>query len=101
MYLGLVTNLVMMRGMLPQLLSSCTINIVIFMKIIAWNCHGAGNNIFLRNICEFIRIHNPLILVLFEPRVASIRGEAICRRTPLNRFEKIEAQGFSGGIWMF
>ena len=42
-----------------------------------------------------------MILAIFEPRVSSARAEEICKKTRLDKFEKVEAKGFAGGIWLF
>lgn len=41
------------------------------------------------------------MLVLMETRVHSIRAERIMQRTGYNKMTKVEAVGFSGGIWLF
>ncbi|KAL2926667.1 Aspartate--tRNA(Asp/Asn) ligase [Bienertia sinuspersici] len=44
-----------------------------------WNVQGAGSLEFQAVLREFIRLHKPMVLVL----------------------TRVEAQGFSGGIWVF
>lgn len=36
-----------------------------------------------------------------ETRTSGIRADEIIRRTLFTKVEKVEVQGFSGGIWMF
>ncbi|XP_071939846.1 uncharacterized protein [Coffea arabica] len=70
-------------------------------RIICWNCRGAVNSRFWRNLKEIIRDNDPMILVLVETRTSSDKGARILRRFNFNQMAFVEAQGFSGGIWMF
>lgn len=81
-----------MPGQLSNMLS---------MKLMVWNCRGAGSENFLRNLGELVRRHGPAVLVLLETRVPSLRADRIRQRTGYNRVTQVEAVGFSGGIWMF
>ncbi|GFZ01931.1 hypothetical protein Acr_15g0005400 [Actinidia rufa] len=38
---------------------------------------GAGNPQTIRNVCEMVHFHDPVVLVLLEPRVASHRAQTI------------------------
>ncbi|XP_028123763.1 uncharacterized protein LOC114320887 [Camellia sinensis] len=39
------------------------------LKLLFWNCRGAGNNNFKRNFVEIIRTHKPEIIILMETKV--------------------------------
>ncbi|XP_028121413.1 uncharacterized protein LOC114318678 [Camellia sinensis] len=71
------------------------------MKVLVWNCRGAGNDATFRTICELVRSYDPVILVLLETRVASQKAKRIIRRTRLSDMAAVEATGFAGGIWLF
>nr|POE70403.1 hypothetical protein CFP56_61896 [Quercus suber] len=43
------------------------------MKMIAWNCHGAGNVAFQSHAYKLHRRHHPQILIIVEPRIVEKR----------------------------
>ena len=44
------------------------------MKIIAWNCQGAGNEMFRTHAYELHRRHRPNILIIIEPRITEAKA---------------------------
>lgn len=68
-------------------------------KVIAWNCRGVGSQSALRHLL-LVRSNNPDILILEEPRVHSKFIARITASTRFNAHIVIEANGFSGGIWI-
>ncbi|KAI8007178.1 hypothetical protein LOK49_LG07G02768 [Camellia lanceoleosa] len=60
------------RSILPGLVSDPLPNYPSMnsMKLLIWNCRGAGNNTFKRNLRELLRTHKPEILVLMETKVS-------------------------------
>ncbi|WCJ39636.1 RNA binding RNA-directed DNA polymerase [Euphorbia peplus] len=71
------------------------------MKILSWNCFGAGDTEFLRATGHLLSIQNPDIFVLLEPRLPGTRAVVLGRKLGFSRCEVVEAEGFSGGIWIF
>lgn len=71
------------------------------MKISLWNCRGAGNDVFLRKIKQYVRNHDPGVVVLVETRVSSIRADVVLNRISFSKVARVDARGFSGGIWFF
>lgn len=69
------------------------------MKILVWNCRGAGSADTSRAIIRLVRDHSPHILVLTETRVPSTRAKNIIKRTQFTNIAAVEARGFAGGIW--
>lgn len=47
------------------------------MKMIAWNCQGAGNVDFRNHAYELQRRHRPQILIIVEPSIAEERAQAV------------------------
>ena len=45
------------------------------MKMIAWNCQGAGNEMFRAHAYELHRRHHPNILIIIEPRIANTKAQ--------------------------
>lgn len=46
------------------------IHFLFLMKIMLWNCRGAGNDEFLCIIRDLIAMHDPMILVLVETKIS-------------------------------
>ncbi|XP_075498049.1 uncharacterized protein LOC142536533 [Primulina tabacum] len=44
---------------------------------------------------------NPTILGLLEPRVSGSHADEICKKMGFENWLRVEATGFSGGIWIF
>ncbi|XP_021758496.1 uncharacterized protein LOC110723447 [Chenopodium quinoa] len=64
-----------------------------------WNVQGAGNK--LASIRELIRINDQTILALVETHLSGEQAQKICDRIGFSGQTRVEAQGFSGGIWLF
>ncbi|KAL4323250.1 hypothetical protein GQ457_11G015960 [Hibiscus cannabinus] len=62
-----------------------------------WRENGADFNCFLR---LFLSSHNLDVLVLMEPRVSGRTADRIIARHKFPCSYRIEASGFSGGIWL-
>ena len=67
-------------------------------KILVWNVQGAGNKVQV--IRELVRINKPSVLVLVETHLSGEQAQKICDRIGFAGQKRVEAQGFSGGIWM-
>lgn len=70
------------------------------MKCLIWNCQGAASNSFRRTLKNFICIHNPSIVCLLEPKVSGVQANKICSSFGFEDWIRVEAVGFSGGIWI-
>lgn len=70
-------------------------------KVLSWNCRGASNPTFMRNLRDLIAIHKPTILALLETRVSGPVADRVCQQIGWGSWYRVEAAGFSGGIWIF
>lgn len=70
------------------------------MKMIAWNCQGAGSVAFRNHAYELHRRHCPEILIILEPRIIGERAQAVINTLPYNHSRQVDPTGFSGGIWL-
>ena len=70
------------------------------MKMIAWNCQGAGSNTFRTHAYELHCRHHLDILIIVEPRIAEGRAQAVIDTLPYTHSRKVDPTGFSGGIWL-
>ncbi|XP_019153844.1 PREDICTED: uncharacterized protein LOC109150389 [Ipomoea nil] len=62
---------------------------------------GAGGKPFRRALLHLLKTHKPCILGLFEPKVSGSQANKICSNLGFSDWIRIEAVGFSGGIWVF
>ena len=70
-------------------------------SIIVWNSNGAASREFLRTEKEIIRTNKPTIFGLFEIKVSGVKADSICRKLGFDEWIRVEALGYSGGIWVF
>ena len=70
------------------------------MKMIAWNCQGAGSVTFRNHAYELHCRHRPEILIILEPRIAEERGQTVINTLPYNHSLLVDLTGFSGGTWL-
>jgi exonuclease III len=77
-----------------------TIFNVLSMKVLLWNCRGAGNPNFRRNFADLMRSHQPTIVVLVETRISGQRAVEVSTALGFDRVIRSDAEGFSGGIWL-
>ncbi|OMO68562.1 reverse transcriptase [Corchorus capsularis] len=61
---------------------------------------GAANPDFRRNMLELIHSHHVDLLIIVEPRVSGVKADRIISRLRFDGFTKVDAVGFSGGIWV-
>ncbi|XP_021836152.1 uncharacterized protein [Spinacia oleracea] len=66
-----------------------------------WNVQGAGKQAFMATLREIVRINNPSVIVLVETYLSGEKAQRICDRVGYSGQTRVEAQGFSGGIWLF
>lgn len=69
------------------------------MKIITWNSQGAASKGFLRAAKWIIDIYNPDIFCLLETKTSGSRATDICMKLNFAKWARVEAIGYSGGIW--
>ncbi|WCJ39803.1 DNAse I-like superfamily protein [Euphorbia peplus] len=71
------------------------------MSFLFWNCQGAASGQFLRSLKLILSIHKPSLIALLETKISGSSAEAICRKVGFSSWVRVEALGFSGGIWLF
>ncbi|XP_031124225.1 uncharacterized protein LOC116026939 [Ipomoea triloba] len=70
------------------------------MKIITWNCQGAASKGFIRAAKWFVKQHQPSIFCLVETKVSGENANSICVKIGFEKWARVEAIGYSGGIWI-
>ncbi|XP_073304620.1 uncharacterized protein [Primulina huaijiensis] len=62
---------------------------------------GAPSKELNRVLKDIIKKFNPSVLGLLEPRVSGSHADDICNKMGYDNWLRVEAVGFSGGIWIF
>ncbi|XP_019180199.1 PREDICTED: uncharacterized protein LOC109175391 [Ipomoea nil] len=70
------------------------------MNVLVWNCQGAASRTFRRTLKFFLHEYKPSILCLLEPKVSGDQANDICFDLGFDQWLRVEALGFSGGIWV-
>lgn len=66
----------------------------------AWNVRWAGGRTFPGLILDLVNRHNIDLLFLFETRISGNRAEKVLGKLGFPYYWKVDASGFSGGIWL-
>lgn len=69
------------------------------MNCLIWNCRGAGGRSFHNLIRDCIRIYRLDFVDILEPRISGNTADKVVKRIGLSEGIRVEANGFSGGIW--
>ncbi|KAL2922893.1 Serine/threonine-protein kinase EDR1 [Bienertia sinuspersici] len=66
-----------------------------------WNVQGTGDRAFLAALRETMRINQPNVLALVETHMGGDHVQRIATMLGYNGHTRVDAQGFSGGIWIY
>ncbi|KAK8639521.1 hypothetical protein V6N13_137896 [Hibiscus sabdariffa] len=69
-------------------------------KIFCWNVQGCGDSRFLLAAKQFLRDNRPDLVVFVEPRISGLRVDSVISALGFPHSHRVEAIGFSGGIWV-
>ncbi|KAK7275317.1 hypothetical protein RIF29_16430 [Crotalaria pallida] len=61
---------------------------------------GAGAKTFPNLVNDFIRMYDVSLLGILEPRISGSKADVVCKKIGLDGCVRVEARGFSGGIWV-
>ncbi|KAL7228900.1 hypothetical protein ACSBR2_007568 [Camellia fascicularis] len=70
------------------------------MDLFIWNCRGAGNARFRRNLRELVRLHQPDMMVLMETKVEISTMGMFFNNLGYTASTHVDPIGRSGGIWL-
>ena len=70
------------------------------MKIMFWNCRGAGSNRFCSLVLNYKRIHNFNVLGVVEMGVSGLIADRVIGKLKFENNVRVEAVGRSGDIWL-
>lgn len=68
---------------------------------LVWNVQGAGSREFMAVLREVVRIHKPTVLALVETHMGGAHAQKVASILGYNGHTREDAQGFSGGIWLY
>ena len=68
------------------------------LKLFVWNVRGAGSKHFSNELKEHLRLHRPQIVALLETHICGDRVDKICQWSGYDKWHRMEAQGFQGGM---
>ena len=70
------------------------------MKILSWNCRGAGNDDFRSTFTELFRVHKPDLVILIETKVPFSSTGNFFINLGFNNSCIVDPVGRVGGIWV-
>ncbi|KAK8615028.1 hypothetical protein V6N13_068814 [Hibiscus sabdariffa] len=65
-----------------------------------WNAQGCGHPKFLTAAKQYLRDYNSDFFGLVEPRISGARANYVVRSLEYPSLYRVEANGFSGGLWL-
>ncbi|KAK8617450.1 hypothetical protein V6N13_080366 [Hibiscus sabdariffa] len=69
-------------------------------KILSWNVQGCAHPKFLPSARQYLRDVRPDLVVFVESRISGRKADAIIASLGFPHSHRVEASGFSGGIWL-
>ncbi|GMJ07488.1 hypothetical protein HRI_004418000 [Hibiscus trionum] len=69
-------------------------------KILSWNVQGCGDWRFLPAARQVLRDYKQDLVVFVEPRISGRRADSVIASLGFPNSHRVEAAGFSGGIWL-
>lgn len=73
---------------------------LIMVNLIAWNCQGVGNRSSRLELKEVVKKHSVDMVALLEPKMSGVGADKIINGCGFTDWVRVEAEGFSGGIWV-
>ncbi|MFQ6636848.1 hypothetical protein Gotur_013026 [Gossypium turneri] len=70
------------------------------LSILSWNVQGYASDKYLRAFREYNNKHKPDIVSLLEPRISRAKADTIIAKLGWDKSHRMEAVGFSRGIWI-
>ncbi|KAL4388382.1 hypothetical protein GQ457_09G019490 [Hibiscus cannabinus] len=79
---------------------TCSFSIILMVKVMFWNVQGALDPVVARSFKLLCRSKMPDIVAIFEPRISGRAADGFIRKSGFDFSFRVEARGFSGGIWV-
>lgn len=71
------------------------------LKVMYWNCRGAGSQRCTSILNDMIKLHCLDLLVIAKPKISGKKAKETIKRINMQCLERLEADGRSGGLWVF
>ncbi|CAN1234575.1 hypothetical protein LINPERPRIM_LOCUS4250 [Linum perenne] len=88
----------------PPVATDCGFRFILhftpMIKVLSWNCRGAGHRDFVPALRLLIQKFVPSVLVLVEPRIGGTRALDVIMSIGFHSSLVVDVIGFSGGIWV-
>lgn len=65
-----------------------------------WNVQGAVSPAFHHSFLFMVKNYHPNMVIIFEPQINKVRADNLIKRNGFNYSHRVEAHGFSWGIWI-
>ena len=69
-------------------------------QILFWNVQGAASKGFRRSFNTLIKNYGPFMVIIMELRISGKQADDFIKCSGFEYSHRIEASGFSGGIWI-
>lgn len=79
---------------------TCLLLFLMMYNIMFWNCQGALSPGFCRTFKTLVSNYRLNMVALFEPRISGAKADNFIKKSGFQRSHRVEARGFSGGIWI-
>lgn len=66
-----------------------------------WNVQGVGSRAFLVVLKDLVKQNKPNVIALLETHMGGTQAEKIAKALCFSGHSRVDAQGFSGGIWVY
>ncbi|XP_021726222.1 uncharacterized protein LOC110693409 [Chenopodium quinoa] len=66
-----------------------------------WNVQGTGSREFMSALKEIVRVNKPNVITLVETHMGGAQAIKIANIIGYSGHTRVDAQGFSGGIWIY
>lgn len=68
-------------------------------RFLFWICQGCGHQWFHKILNEYNKEFHLDVVALFETRISGSRAEAVIAKMGFDYSFRVDAVGFTGGIW--
>lgn len=75
-------------------------SLLVFMDFIVWNCQGAASKEFRRAARFLVQTYKPCMLALLKTKMPGVATDKVCKSLNFTNWVRVEAVGYSGGIWI-
>lgn len=73
---------------------------ILFMNIIAWNCRGVLRPAFRSHVRELVCNHDLVVLIVMETQIGGNRAKEITDDLPFEGVIHTDTIGYAGGLWL-